>query len=113
MTRQRSFYNADGPGLDPSRYATTSGEVAEKQFFTFESQISDKERFKDADQLSIRCPSCASSFVFDGLSDDSVSPICQCFRGEAELSSPMSSNRRAWYARLVPSRYPRRRLPSS
>ena len=61
-------------GLDPSRYSTqTGGDVAEKQFFTFESQISDKERFKDADPLAVRCMSCESSFSFEGLINDSVS----------------------------------------
>ena len=64
---------ADASGLDPARYATNTGQAAEKQFFTFESQISDKERFKDVDPLSLRCPSCQGSFAFEGLLDDTVS----------------------------------------
>lgn len=64
---------ADTLGLDPARYATNTGQAAEKQFFTFESQISDKERFKDVDPLSLRCPSCQGSFAFEGLLDDTVS----------------------------------------
>lgn len=62
-------------GLDASRYTSTggNGEVAEKQFFTFESQISDKERFKDAEPLTVRCMACESSFSFEGLTEDSVS----------------------------------------
>lgn len=60
-------------GLDPSRYSTQSGDVAEKEFFTFESQISDKDRFKDASPLVVRCAGCESSFNFDGLAEDSVS----------------------------------------
>jgi DNA polymerase alpha subunit A len=64
---------ADTLGLDPARYATNTGQAAEKQFFTFESQISDKERFKEADPLSLRCPSCQGSFAFEGLLDDTVS----------------------------------------
>jgi hypothetical protein len=63
----------DTLGLDPARYATNTGQVGEKQFFTFESQISDKERFKDVDPLSLRCPSCQGSFAFEGLLDDTVS----------------------------------------
>ena len=60
-------------GLDPARYTTqVNGEVAEKQFFTFESQISDKERFRDASPLAIRCAACESTFNFEGLLDDSV-----------------------------------------
>jgi DNA polymerase alpha subunit A len=64
---------ADTLGLDPARYTTNTGQAAEKQFFTFESQISDKERFKDVDPLSLRCPSCQGSFAFEGLLDDTVS----------------------------------------
>jgi DNA polymerase alpha subunit A len=60
-------------GLDPTRYAATTGQIGEKQFFTFESQISDKERFKDVDPLSVRCASCASAFTFEGLLEDTVS----------------------------------------
>jgi DNA polymerase alpha subunit A len=75
---------ADLPGLDPARYASnTGGQMAEKQFFTFESQISDKERFKDVDPLSLRCPSCQGSFAFEGLLEDTVSH-CQAF--EARIS---------------------------
>jgi hypothetical protein len=46
--------------------------VAEKQFFTFESQISDKERFREAEPLSLRCMSCEGTFAFDGIQDNSV-----------------------------------------
>jgi len=66
-------FTADTLGLDPARYATNTGQAAEKQFFTFESQISDKERFKDVDPLSLRCPSCQGSFAFECLLDDTVS----------------------------------------
>jgi len=66
---------ADTLGLDPARYATNTGQAAEKQFFTFESQISDKERFKDVDPLSLRCPSCQGFFAFEGLLEDTVSQI--------------------------------------
>ncbi|RSH90080.1 DNA-directed DNA polymerase alpha catalytic subunit pol1 [Saitozyma podzolica] len=63
-------------GLDPSRYSSShTGEAAERQFFTFESQISDKERFKEADPLSVRCMACESSFAFEGLLEDSSNTI--------------------------------------
>ena len=69
-------------GLDPSRYSTQTGaEVTEKQFFTFESQISDKERFKDASPLPLRCPECESSFSFEGLLEDTVSFLGAFLRG--------------------------------
>lgn len=62
-------------GLDPTRYAqqTSGGDVAEKSFFTFESQISDKERFRDAESLSMRCSGCEAVSNFEGVLDDSVS----------------------------------------
>ncbi|WWC87362.1 uncharacterized protein L201_002251 [Kwoniella dendrophila CBS 6074] len=65
-------------GLDPSRYASSgSGVTDEKQFFTFESQISDKERFKEADPLQLRCVACESTFTFQGLMEEStnVQPV--------------------------------------
>lgn len=66
-------------GLDASRYATTvAGDVASKEFFTFESQISDKERFKDAEPLTLRCIACEGTSTFEGLADDSVSADSYC-----------------------------------
>ena len=67
------WFVTDRAGLDPARYAANIGQVGEKQFFTFESQISDKERFKDVDPLTLRCPSCQGTFIFEGLLDDTVS----------------------------------------
>ena len=62
-------------GLDPARFSTQSaGEVAEHQFFAFESQISEKERFKDASPLALRCLGCESTFNFEGLLEDTVRP---------------------------------------
>lgn len=58
-------------GLDPARYSTSMGtEAAEKQYVTFESQISDKERFRDAEPLTLRCPTCTTIFTFASLLDD-------------------------------------------
>lgn len=78
-------------GLDPARYASTTGQVGEKQFFTFESQISDKERFKDVDPLSIRCASCASAFTFEGLLENTVSalPSSPRYHDHADQTSPI------------------------
>ncbi|WVN88828.1 uncharacterized protein L203_104042 [Cryptococcus depauperatus CBS 7841] len=55
-------------GLDPSRY-TSAGtvEAQEKEFFTFHSQITDKERFRDADLFELRCPECGEISSFVGL----------------------------------------------
>ena len=70
-------------GLDPARYSTQpGGEVIEKQFFTFESQISDKERFKEADSLALRCNGCGSILNFEGLLEDSVRTLKFVGRGK-------------------------------
>ncbi|WOO77500.1 DNA polymerase alpha catalytic subunit [Vanrija pseudolonga] len=57
-------------GLDPSRYASSNNEVQERAFFTFESQITDKERFKEASPLTLRCASCEGTFTFEGVQAD-------------------------------------------
>ncbi|EJT49533.1 DNA polymerase alpha catalytic subunit [Trichosporon asahii var. asahii CBS 2479] len=54
-------------GLDPTRYVSQTQNVHERQFFTLESQISDEERFRDAEKLSLKCPSCAVTFEFEGI----------------------------------------------
>ena len=65
-------------GLDATRYAQqTSGEVAEKQFFTFESQISDKDRFRESEPLMLRCMTCEAMSAFGGILDDTVSLAVQ------------------------------------
>jgi DNA polymerase alpha subunit A len=61
-------------GLDPARYRTQNSDaIIDREFFTFESQISDKERFKEADPLMLRCPACEATFNFEGLLEDTVS----------------------------------------
>lgn len=86
-------------GLDPARYASSRGEVSEKQFFTFESQISDKERFRDADPFSVRCMSCEATFAFEGLLEDSVSckrvvaPLCLDYDTARGSASPDDSEK--------------------
>ncbi|KIY66839.1 hypothetical protein CYLTODRAFT_437277 [Cylindrobasidium torrendii FP15055 ss-10] len=52
-------------GLDPSRYRNSGPTFSEEQIFTpLDSKISDRERFKLADPLNIRCRSCATTHVF-------------------------------------------------
>ncbi|WVQ83810.1 hypothetical protein IAT38_005954 [Cryptococcus sp. DSM 104549] len=54
-------------GLDPLRFAApATSEAVEKEFTTFESQIPDKERFRDCKGLLLRCPSCSDSFTYAG-----------------------------------------------
>lgn len=65
-------------GLDPTRFQNNSNSAfQEKEIFTFSSQISDKERFRDADPLTLRCRACKSVFVFNPIVEDmeSVSRI--------------------------------------
>lgn len=53
------------------RYTSTgTAEAQEKEFFTFDSQISDNDRFRDADPLNLVCPSCSEETVFVGLQTD-------------------------------------------
>lgn len=80
MCDEERYDGLTDQGLDPARYASTGGEVAEKQFFSFESQISDKERFKDAEPLSVRCMGCEGTFSFDGLLENSVSTVVKCVK---------------------------------
>lgn len=65
-------------GLDPTRFQNNSNSgFQEKEIFTFSSQISDKERFRDTDPLTLRCRACKSVFVFNPIVEDmeSVSGI--------------------------------------
>lgn len=61
-------------GLDPARYTSSGGDIQERTFHRFESQIPDKERFKDASPLALRCPSCETTFSFEGLDSDAAEP---------------------------------------
>lgn len=65
-------------GLDPTRFQNNNGtSFQEKELFTFSSQITDMERFKEADPLTLRCRGCKSVFVFTPLAEDleSVSSV--------------------------------------
>lgn len=75
-------------GLDPTRYVSQSQSVHERQFFTLESQISDEERFRDAEKLSIKCPSCAVTFEFEGIEQNLK--INQS--GQAGMACPSCAN---------------------
>ncbi|KAJ9113184.1 hypothetical protein QFC22_006023 [Naganishia vaughanmartiniae] len=58
-------------GLDPTRFQNNnSTSFQEKELFTFSSQITDKERFREADPLTLRCRGCKSVFVFTPLAED-------------------------------------------
>ncbi|BEJ14180.1 hypothetical protein CspHIS471_0313540 [Cutaneotrichosporon sp. HIS471] len=67
-------------GLDPARYTSSSHEVAERTFHRFESQIPDKERFKDAAPFALRCGSCEATFSFEGIGPDAEEPEAATLR---------------------------------
>ncbi|KZP01754.1 DNA polymerase alpha catalytic subunit, partial [Calocera viscosa TUFC12733] len=57
-------------GLDPGRYSTSLSNPADEPLFgTLDSQIPDKERFKDVDSLLIRCRKCEASFMFGSMTE--------------------------------------------
>lgn len=58
-------------GLDPARFQTqTMGASNDKEFHTLESQMSDKERFRHAERLVLRCVGCDEQNEFGSLLDD-------------------------------------------
>lgn len=56
-------------GLDGSKYnvGRIYDEDQDEEFTTLESQISDAERFKDAERLRIRCNLCKHEQIFEGM----------------------------------------------
>ncbi|CCM02599.1 uncharacterized protein FIBRA_04702 [Fibroporia radiculosa] len=69
-------------GLDASRYRTSAGESEERYFGSFDSLISDAERFKDCDPFIVRCRSCQGQVAYAPISDrgstllSSAGPAC-------------------------------------
>ena len=59
------------PGLDPARYHKTAiVSTHDKEFFTFQSQISDKERFRDCERLILHCRGCRSDLPMFSIAED-------------------------------------------
>ncbi|TCD69077.1 DNA-directed DNA polymerase alpha catalytic subunit pol1 [Steccherinum ochraceum] len=57
-------------GLDPNRYRiTTATESEGRQFGTLDSLMADSERFKDVDELIIRCRHCQGEVAFAPIGD--------------------------------------------
>ncbi|KAI9032680.1 hypothetical protein CLU79DRAFT_727437 [Phycomyces nitens] len=53
-------------GLDPTKYnigSRTNSNGQDEEFETLESQISDEERFKDSEKLTLKCPHCKETTV--------------------------------------------------
>ena len=73
LTRAVCVFTRGVSGLDPNRYKNTAvGESEERQFSTFDSLMSDEERFKDAEPLLIRCHSCKGTVAFAPITDRAV-----------------------------------------
>jgi DNA polymerase alpha subunit A len=63
-------------GLDPDRFRTQQANVeSEREFHSFESQISDAERFKLCEGLRLRCRSCREEHAYGGLLENAVRPV--------------------------------------
>ena len=64
-------------GFDPRQFRSV-GPISptERTIEPLESQISDEERFRDADQLFIKCISCSESHPFTGISSSKVHISC-------------------------------------
>ena len=64
-------------GFDPRQFRSV-GPISptERTIEPLESRISDEERFRDADQLFIKCISCSESHPFTGISSSKVHISC-------------------------------------
>jgi len=60
-------------GFDPRQFrSAVPANHIEKVLEPLETQVSDEERFRDADQLLIKCPACSAENLFTGLSASKV-----------------------------------------
>ncbi|GAA5897364.1 hypothetical protein JCM5296_004143 [Sporobolomyces johnsonii] len=78
-------------GLDVARYRS-SVDVPEREFKTLQSQISDAQRFADAEPFRVRCRSCGTVAIFDGLSENKAGLISKMglFCGNLDCQQPLS-----------------------
>ena len=68
-TRIAEYFGFDP---QPSRFVGPISS-SERMIEPLESQISDEERFRDVDLLTIRCPSCSEEHPFTRMSSSKVS----------------------------------------
>ncbi|QRW17152.1 DNA polymerase family B [Rhizoctonia solani] len=54
-------------GLDPSRFQVSVGVIDDDPYRTLDSQIPDKERFREAAQFTVKCRKCQGSTVFPSV----------------------------------------------
>jgi DNA polymerase alpha subunit A len=63
--------------MDPSKYVTAVALPQDDQFISLESLVPDKERFRDADLLIVKCNGCRGSFNFVAVGSPEVRPYSQ------------------------------------
>ncbi|KII85843.1 hypothetical protein PLICRDRAFT_298164 [Plicaturopsis crispa FD-325 SS-3] len=96
-------------GLDPGRFRNpTSGESTEISFSNLDSQLSDKERFKNAEPFLVRCRNCEGQLPFVPFFDRESSillpsgptcPACQTIMGTPSLQTQLEVQIRAHIAK--------------
>ncbi|GAA5879617.1 hypothetical protein JCM3774_004286 [Rhodotorula dairenensis] len=79
-------------GLDAMRFKSTSLDVPEREFKTLQSQISDAQRFADAEPFRIRCRTCGTESAFDGVSDNQAGVLSEhgFFCSNNECMAPLA-----------------------
>jgi DNA polymerase alpha subunit A len=66
-------------GFDPRLFKSgVAIEQADRTIEPLESQTSDEDRFRDADHLVLKCPSCSEEHSFTGISSSKVSSLLLC-----------------------------------
>ncbi|GAA5950464.1 hypothetical protein JCM10213_003586 [Rhodosporidiobolus nylandii] len=78
-------------GLDVTRYKS-SLDVPDREFKTLQSQISEEQRFADCERFHVRCRTCGTEALFDGISENKAGLLSKngIFCSNIECSSPLS-----------------------
>ncbi|EIW79037.1 hypothetical protein CONPUDRAFT_126817 [Coniophora puteana RWD-64-598 SS2] len=94
-------------GLDPSRFRSSSAGEATTSFATLDSQITDAERFRDANPFLVRCRGCQGQLAFSPLWEDDACvrptgvacPACSAPLSTVSLQTQLEVQIRACIAR--------------
>ncbi|KAF8624027.1 hypothetical protein AX17_007233 [Amanita inopinata Kibby_2008] len=95
-------------GLDPQRYHTLASSTSNELVFeTFDSQVSDAERFRDAAPFIVRCRSCQGEASFAPIHEPAIiltlqgaaCPSCQKPISGGSLLVQLEIQIRAWIAK--------------
>ncbi|GAA5986163.1 hypothetical protein JCM11641_004732 [Rhodosporidiobolus odoratus] len=79
-------------GLDVTRYKS-SLDVPEREFKTLQSQVSEAQRFADCERFRVRCRTCGTEALFDGISENKAELLSKngLFCSNIECQSPLSA----------------------